>query len=215
MDVATLSCYDEELCITSGYYTDDSDFELVNAAEQPSDDNILLNLIRRDNHEQCAIYSTSPKTKIHHSKQLKRIIDDCGLSDEIYIKAYYILMRYLSSCLNMNEDILYGCMTIAVKLSEYTNFLNTVEKYIKHRITYEALMNAETLICNAIDWDLNITTPVTYLEAILTMLDVENVTKNSLRQISTKLIVQAVTDRKFYGIDSDKNGDCVKLREDI
>ena len=50
----------------------------------------------------------------------------------------------------------------------------------------------ENMICNAIDWDTDVMTPVNYIEAML--LDVDNyLMKDHLRQLSYEMIVLCLT----------------------
>jgi hypothetical protein len=54
----------------------------------------------------------------------------------------------------------------------------------------------ENMICNAVDWDIDMMTPVNYVEAML--LDVNDcLMKDRLRQLSYEMIVLCLTGKKI------------------
>lgn len=53
------------------------------------------------------------------------------------------------------------------------------------------------MICNAMDWDINVTTPMNYVEALLLYVN-ERSEKDRLRRLSYEMVVLCLTGKKVF-----------------
>ncbi|CAF3920841.1 unnamed protein product [Rotaria sp. Silwood2] len=183
------------ICCTSDYYSssdieyDDVD-EVVKAAPQHlssiNETNIILQTLFQYHHSPSLISST---IKFQQSMRLFKLVQENHLSNEIFIRANAILHKLLLSiCTNeIDESILIACLSLATKLNEHSTHLNIT------LFSSNSLITNENLICNTLDWDIDIITPINYAEAIL--LHVLNYSiRDRLRQLTYELIVLCLTD---------------------
>jgi len=111
------------------------------------------------------------------------------IDDEIFIRANSILHKFLlSTCSNdVDESILIACLSLATKLTEHSNHFTMI------LFNSNSLILNENTICNALDWDIDMITPINYVETIL--LHVMGCPlKDRIRQLSYELIVLCLTD---------------------
>ncbi|CAF0876218.1 unnamed protein product [Rotaria sp. Silwood1] len=192
------------ICSTSDYYSssdieyDDVDDDVVKAAPQHfssiKETNLILQTLLQYQHVSSLISST---IKSQHSMRLFKLVQENHLSNEIFIRANAILHKFLLSiCTNeIDESILIACLSLATKLNEHSTHSNIT------LFNSSSLITNENLICNKLDWDIDILTPINYVEAIL--LHVLNYSiKDRLRQLTYELIVLCLTGYFWVFTDS-------------
>ncbi|CAF3380043.1 unnamed protein product [Rotaria sp. Silwood1] len=192
------------ICSTSDYYSssdieyDDVDDDVVKAAPQHfssiKETNLILQTLLQYQHVSSLISST---IKSQQSMRLFKLVQENHLSNEIFIRANAILHKFLLSiCTNeIDESILIACLSLATKLNEHSTHSNIT------LFNSSSLITNETLICNKLDWDIDILTPINYVEAIL--LHVLNYSiKDRLRQLTYELIVLCLTDSRCMDLSA-------------
>ncbi|CAF0833703.1 unnamed protein product [Rotaria sordida] len=181
-------------CCTSDYYSS-SDIEydyddVVKAAPQHlssiKETNIILQTLLQYHHSPSYISSS---IKFQQSIRLFKLVQENHLSNEIFIRANAILHKLLHSiCTNeINESILIACLSLATKLNEHSTYSNIT------LFNNNILIANENLICNTLDWDIDIITPINYVEAILLHVS-DYLIKDRLRPLTYELIVLCLTD---------------------
>ena len=65
----------------------------------------------------------------------------------------------------------------------------------------------EEMICNALDWDVNIITPMNYVEAVLLFVD-DYSTRDHVRRLSHEMVVFCLTGKRMFDDEMVNVQDC-------
>ncbi|CAM4777046.1 unnamed protein product [Rotaria magnacalcarata] len=181
------------MCCTSDYYSGSDleyDEDFVKAAPQylssTNEINNVFHTLFQYHHSQP---STTSISQIQQSMKLIKLAREHNLSNEIIIRSSAILHHLLLSiCTDeIDESIFIACLSLTTKLNEHSTHLNTAF------FNSDSLISNEMLICNILDWDIDVITSINYVEAILLHL-LNSSTRDRLRQLTYEFIVLCLTD---------------------
>ncbi|CAM4913179.1 unnamed protein product [Rotaria socialis] len=182
------------MCCTSDYYSGSDieyDEDFVKAAPRhlssTNETNNIFHTLFQSRHSQP---STTSISQIQQSMKLIKLAREHNLSNEIIIRSNAILhhLLLLSICTDeIDESIFIACLSLTTKLNEHSTHLNTAF------FNSDSLISNEMLICNRLDWDIDVITSINYVEAILLHL-LNSSIRDRLRQLTYEFIVLCLTD---------------------
>ncbi|CAF0717188.1 unnamed protein product [Adineta steineri] len=190
---------------TSDYYSGsdfDYDDDVVKAAPQHhcslNDTNIILQTLIQNQYQQSSS-NISSTNKIQQSIQLLKLVQKYDLSNEIFIRANAILHKFLLStkCVNnIDVSILIACLSLSTKLSQHSTH-SSIPLF-----NSDSLILNENMICNALEWDIDMITPINYIEAMLLHVTDSSI-KARVRELTYELIVLCLIDVRCIDLSSD------------
>ncbi|UJR35418.1 hypothetical protein I4U23_028175 [Adineta vaga] len=203
------------LSCTSDYYSssdfdyEDNDYDIVvkaaplHSCSSIKETNFTLQTFAQQHRPSSNLSST---VKIQQSFQLLKLSQEYHLHNEVYIRANAILHQYLllTCTSDITESILLACLSLSTKLSQHSNHSSI------RAFQDELLISNENVICNALDWDIDLTTPINHIETILLhVLDYS--VKQHLRELTYELIVLCLTDVRCVDLSDVPLGICCLL----
>ncbi|CAF1341832.1 unnamed protein product [Adineta ricciae] len=182
---------------TSDYYSssdidyedNDYDFDVVKAAPSKhcsiDETNFTIRTFAEHHDDFRSSSKISSTVKVQQSIRLFELTEKFRLNKEIFIRANAILTKYLltTSADDIDESILVACLSLSTKLSQHSSSRTFCDNL---------LISDENTICNALDWDIDATTPINYIETILVHI-IDTSIRHQLREIANELLVLCLT----------------------